>query len=41
MVFQSYDLFLHLSVERNIAYGLHDQPTERQRTNARVGSNSV
>ena len=41
MVFQDYALFPHLSVERNIAYGLHGQPTERQRTNARVGSNSV
>ncbi len=31
MVFQDYALFPHLSVERNIAYGLHGQPAERQR----------
>ena len=31
MVFQDYALFPHLSVRRNIAYGLHGQPAERQR----------
>ncbi|MGH8902601.1 MAG: ABC transporter ATP-binding protein [Egibacteraceae bacterium] len=28
MVFQDYALFPHLTVERNVAYGLHDRPQE-------------
>jgi putrescine transport system ATP-binding protein len=37
MMFQSYAIFPHMSVEKNIAYGLQKEGVARQETRARVG----
>jgi putrescine transport system ATP-binding protein len=37
MMFQSYAIFPHMSVEKNIAYGLQKEGVSRQETTARVG----
>lgn len=37
MMFQSYAIFPHMSVEKNIAYGLQKEGVSRQETKARVG----
>ena len=40
MMFQSYALWPHLTVERNVAFGLEEQRTPRKEINARVAGNA-